>query len=133
MRRIKIENDKSPDIDRNITFGEFADIWYNDIKGQVEESTYRSYHYTLKKLKESLGNICLYELKPIHINRFYQSILNVYSNSYIIKTRTMLIQICDYAEDNGMTIRNAARHSMKLKKLSGNNKKGKRRFYGTGN
>ena len=128
MRRIKIENDKNPNIDRSITFSEFADIWYKDIKSQVEESTYRSYYYTLKKLKESLGDICLYDLKPIHINRFYQSILNVYSSSYIRKTRTMLIQICDYAEDNGMTIRNAARHSMKLKKLSNNNKKKKDAF-----
>lgn len=128
MRRIKLELDKSPDINRSITLGEFADIWYKDYEGQVEESTYTGYQYTLNKIKDALGHICLYDLKPMHINRFYQSILNTYSDSYIRKTRTMLIQICDYAEDNGMTIRNAARHSMKLKKLSGKNKKEKDSF-----
>ena len=128
MRRIKIEHEKCPDIDRYITFAEFAEIWYKDIEGQVEESTYRSYYYTLQKLKDAFGNICLYDLKPIHINRFFQSILRVYSESYIRKLRTMLIQICDYAEDNGMTVRNAARHSMKLKKLPGNKKSKKDSF-----
>lgn len=80
MRRIKIEHEKCPDIDRYITFAEFAEIWYKDIEGQVEESTYRSYYYTLQKLKDAFGNICLYDLKPIHINRFFKVFLGYILN-----------------------------------------------------
>lgn len=128
MRRIKIEHEKSPDINRNITLGEFADIWYEDFMGSVEESTYSGYQYTLQKIKDNLGHICLYDLKPMHINRYIQSILKVYSDSYIRKIKAMLVQICDYADDNGMILRNPARHCLKLKKLSGNKKMKKDSF-----
>lgn len=128
MRRIKMEYEKSPDIDRNITLGEFADIWYKDFKGSVEESTYSGYKYTLKKIKDGLGNISLNDLKPMHINRFLQNIIEVYADSYIRKIKAMLVQICDYADDNGMILRNPARHCMKMKKLSGNKKAKKDSF-----
>lgn len=119
MRRIKIEHKNNPDLDQSITLGEFADIWYKDYEGQVEESTYDGYKYTLRKIKESLGNILLCDLKPIHINRFIQKLIKIYSDSYIRKVKAMLIQICDYADDNGMIIKNPARHVMRLKNLSG--------------
>ena len=122
MRRIKIEHENNPDLNRNITVGEFAEVWFRDYKGQVEESTYDCYQYTLQKIKDGLGNILLFDLKPIHINRFIQSFLTVYSDSYIRKIKAMLVQICDYADDNGMILRNPARHCMKLKKLSGHKK-----------
>lgn len=120
MRRIKIEHENNPDLNRSITLSEFADIWYRDYKGQVEESTYSGYQYTLKKIKDGLGDMLLNDIKPIHINRFIQNLVMIYSTSYIRKIRAMLIQICDYADDNGMIIKNPARHSMRLKKLSEN-------------
>lgn len=119
MRRIKIEHEKNPGLDQSITLGEFADIWYKDYEGQVEESTYYGYQYTLQKIKEGLGDILLCDLKPIHINQFIQKLIKIYSDSYIRKVKAMLIQICDYADDNGLILRNPARHTMKLKKLSG--------------
>lgn len=128
MRRVKIEHENNPDLNRNITLGDFADTWYDNFNGQVEESTYSGYKVTLNKIKEGLGNIRLYDLKPLQINRFIQSLLKIYSDSYIRKVRTMLIQIYDFAYDNGLVVRNPARHSMKLKKLSGNNKKEKDAF-----
>ncbi len=78
MRRIKIEHEKSPDLNRTISLSEFADIWFSDFKGSVEESTYSGYLYTLQKIKDGLGDIRLYDLKPMHINRYLQSILKVY-------------------------------------------------------
>ena len=128
MRRVKIEHENNPDLNRNITLADFADIWYRDFHGQVEESTYSGYKVALNKIKEGLGSIRLYDLKPLQINRFIQSMLKIYSDSYIRKVRTMLIQIYDFADDNGLVVRNPARHSMKLKKLSGNNKKEKDAF-----
>ena len=128
MRRIKIEHEKSPDLNRTISLSEFADIWFSDFKGSVEESTYSGYLYTLQKIKDGLGDIRLYDLKPMHINRYLQSILKVYYDSYLRKIKAMLVQICDYAEDNGLILRNPARHCIKLKKLSNNRKSKKDAF-----
>lgn len=99
-----------------ISFSDWADTWYADYKSQVQESTYSSYLYTLKVLKEYFCNMQLCDIKPIHINRFYDEIVERgLSHSYITKLRSMIIQIFDGAEANDLVIRNPARKSKMIR------------------
>lgn len=102
-------------IDRKMLFKDFAEEWYKDLKGQVEESTYAGYRYTLNILEDYFGKMKLVDLIPLDINKFYREMRARYSDSYLRKFRTMLIQIYDFADDNGLVSRNPARHSMSIK------------------
>ena len=41
----------APEISKEMAFTDWADIWYESMKGQVAEQTYESYQYTLNILK----------------------------------------------------------------------------------
>lgn len=104
-------------LDKDLSFGEFADLWYADYRSQVQPSTYSGYKYTLALLKKHFGAMPLYEILPLHINRFLDEIVaQGYSSSQLRKCRAMLIQIFTAAEDNGLVVRNAARSAKKIRK-----------------
>lgn len=99
----------------SITFSRWADCWYEDYKTQVQASTYSSYQYTLRKVKDYFGDRILTDIKPMDINQFHDSLLacNI-SKSYITKCRSMLIQIFDAAEANELIAYNPARKAKAL-------------------
>ena len=104
-------------IDKNMTFGEFAALWYADYKSQVQPSTYSGYKYTLALLKKQFGSTPICEILPMHINRYTDAITSQgYSSSQIRKCRAMLIQIFTAAENNGLIMRNPALHAKKARK-----------------
>ena len=115
FRQYWIEKENHLHIDRKILFKDWAEEWYDDLKGQVEESTYSGYRYTLNILEEYFGKTKLVDIIPLDINKFYRKMKDCYSDSYLRKFRTMLIQIFDFADDNGLISRNPARHSMSIK------------------
>lgn len=99
----------------SVTFSHWADCWYEDYKTQVQASTYSSYQYTLRKLKDYFGDRILTDIKPMDINRFHNSLLSGdISKSYITKCRSMLIQIFDAAEANELIGYNPARKAKAL-------------------
>lgn len=99
-----------------ISFSHWADSWFEDYKTQVQPSTYSSYKYTLRKLKEHFADQALEEIKPMDINRFYDFLLSSsISKSYITKCRSMLIQIFDAAEANELISSNPARRAKSVK------------------
>lgn len=115
IRQYWIEKENHLHIDRKILFKDWAEEWYDNMKGQVEESTYSSYRYTLNILEEYFGKLKLVDIIPLDINNFYRKMMDSYSESYLRKFRTMLIQVFDFADDNGLISRNPARHSMSIK------------------
>ena len=50
MRRYMDDLGKEPESTSAIPFSEWADTWYEDMRTQVEESTYWNYAFTLKTL-----------------------------------------------------------------------------------
>lgn len=103
---------------RNLTFEDFAKTWYEDMKNQVQPSTYSSYQYTLAKLQEHFRGKLLRDIKVLHINRYFDSLRRQgLSNSYITKLKAMLIQIYDYALANELVLSNPARASKSVKPL----------------
>lgn len=103
-------------IDKNLLFENWADSWYVDYASEVQPSTYASYKYTLKILKEYFSGMKLVDIRLFHINKFQDFLLKKpYSVSQISKCRAMLIQIFDAAIDNDLLARNPARSAKKLK------------------
>ena len=103
--------------DKDLTFGEFADLWYADYQSQVQPSTYAGYKYTLALLKKQFGNTPICEILPMHINRFLNSLATRgYSGSQLRKCRAMLIQIFTEADHNGLVARNPALSAKKVRK-----------------
>ena len=86
-----------------ITVGEWADIWYEDHRSQVQASTYSSYKTTLKIVKNHLGDMRLCDVLPLHINQVQDAMAREgYGISQIQKSRIMLNQIFGFAEENGL-------------------------------
>lgn len=104
-----------------MSFEEWANVWYADYKTQVQASTYDSYQYTLKILKDHFGSKPIRDIKALDINRFIDGLSRKgMSRSYITKCRSMLIQVFDGAEANEVTSNNPARKS-KMIKIGSNN------------
>ena len=77
--------------------------------------------HVLKQKKENyFGKMKLIDIIPLEINKFYRQMMDNYSDSYLRKFRTMLIQIYDFADDNGLVSRNPARRSMSIKSSKAN-------------
>lgn len=63
--------------DNNIALGEWADMWLNVYKSNVEYNTYVMYENAIKKhIKPELGIIQLKNLKSIHIQKLLNSLIN---------------------------------------------------------
>lgn len=115
IRQYWIEKENHLHIDRKILLRKWAEEWYENLKGQVAGSTYSGYRYTLNILEEYFGKMKLVDIIPLDINKFYRKMMDSYSESYLRKFKSMLIQIFDFADDNGLISRNPARHSMSIK------------------
>lgn len=109
IRDYQNKKDAHVRINKKKTLAEWGDNWYQDYQSQVQASTYSGYQYTLKLIKERLGSMPLCDILPLHINRFQDSLVeDGYSLSQIRKCRTMLIQIFDSADNNGLVVKNPA-------------------------
>ena len=79
---------------RDVTLGDWGDIWYADYRSQVQPSTYYGYQFTLQIIKRRLGNTLVVDTLPIHINRFMSELMKIgYEMSQIQKNRTLLIYL----------------------------------------
>ena len=90
-----------------LTFGEWADKWYEDYRGSVRASTYENYRYTLQLCKKLFGHRRLSDIKAMDIEAgIKQLIAEDYGKSMICKVKAMLNQIFRKAEANGLIERN---------------------------
>ena len=105
-------------LNKKLSFGEFANLWYADYRSQVQPSTYAGYKYTLALLKKRFGAKPLCDILPLDINRFTDLLVKEgYSSSQLRKCRAMLIQIFTEAEHNGLVLRNPALRAKKVSHL----------------
>ena len=117
LRAYQRQAEENIRLNKSLTFGRFADLWYADYRSQVQPSTYSGYKYTLALLKKQFGDIPICEILPMHINRFTDAITaQGYSSSQLRKCRAMLIQIFTEAEHNGLVIRNPALSAKKVRR-----------------
>ena len=109
IRQFLEDQETSATAARNISFSDWADIWYAGHKTQVEESTYWNYSFTLKALKAHFGDRAIQDIKQLDINRLIDELLDAgRSKSTIGKCKSMLVQIFALAEDNDLITKNPA-------------------------
>ena len=120
LRDYQNKKDAHIHVDKKLTLSNWADLWYCDYKSQVQAATYSGYQYTLKIIKEQMGTQTLCDVLPIDINRFMDFLVaSNYSLSQIRKCRTMLIQIFDAADANGLVAGNPARKAKIIRDKDG--------------
>lgn len=112
MAAFRAEREAAP----STPFSEWADTWYADYRTQVEESTYWSYGFTLKTLKDYFKDRPLQEIKQLDINQFLDTMSDKgLSKSTIRKCKSMLGQIFASAVGNELIDRNPALGSKAVK------------------
>ena len=98
-------------------FADYANLWYESYRSQVEESTWCNYRYTIKLLNKAFGHLRLTDVKTVQVNRFINELESQgYSASQISKCRSLLIQILDVAEADDLVVKNYARRAFRTTK-----------------
>ena len=98
-------------------FADYANLWYESYRSQVEESTWCNYGYTIKLLNKAFGHLRLTDVKTVQVNRFINELESRgYSASQISKCRSLLIQILDVAEADDLVVKNYARRAFRTTK-----------------
>lgn len=116
LNRMKYERDQGilPAFDaERVTFGQWLQLWLQDIEGTVSRHTYRDYEGKVRlHLTPALGKIRLKDLTTAHLQNLYRakskSGLGWRSVDYIHTTARRALE---RAEATGMVHRNVARHA----------------------
>ena len=116
VREFQTQRESNIAISREMTFQEWSEVWYSNYEEQVQPSTYCNYRYTLNILQAKFGKQKLASILPLNIERFLSELKKSYSASQITKCRSMLIQVFDGADANGLILRNPARKAMPPRK-----------------
>ena len=97
-------------------FKDFAEAWFGQYKGNVRISTQCSYQYTLQKLQMYWGETPLDQVRASGVSDMLKYFREMrLSNSYIKKLKSMMSQIMEAAEGDGIVNRNPCRYVKKIK------------------
>jgi integrase len=103
------------DLSKHYKFSEFADIWFEQHKSEIEPSTQEGYAYTLRTLKDKFGQEYIEDIKADAVTKFLKEYREVYSDSSRAKCRALLFQIFRYAVANDLLLKNPVEHVEKLR------------------
>jgi integrase len=104
-------------VTEDITFEQWANMWFEDYKKKLEKSTQDSYRYTLRNLIAYFGQMKLRTIKTMHIEKYLQEMKDEgKSSSYVSKMRGMLYQVLNKAEANDLIRKNPVRFAEKMRK-----------------
>ena len=116
VKQFQDELRAKPHLNRVMPFSQWADTWYEGMQGQVSDTTFASYAYTIRILKEHFGDTKLEDIKAIHVEAFLKEMVaEGKSKSYISKIRGMMFQIMKKAEANELIIKNPVAVADKIK------------------
>ena len=119
-----IKTESGIDIKANYTFAEFADVWYEQHKEDLQGATCEQYVYILRTLKQYLGKRPLNAITTPEIENVLQELRRKeYSDSYIRVSRGMLTQIYKRAQAYQMVTYNPAMLAAKMKSRAPQKKK----------
>ena len=98
------------------TFAEFADVWFERHREQLEDATIEHYTYILRTIKEHIGRRPLAEITTPEIEDFLNKLRDKkYSDSYVRSCRGMLTQIYNRALAYQLVAYNPASLAAKMK------------------
>lgn len=111
-------------VESNIKFKEWSDIWFEHHKDSITPTTQESYRYTLRVLQQYFGNRDLVSIKAFDIETFLKALRNDgKSDSYLTGCRGMLFQIFKKAEANDLVHKNPVQFAEKMRRTTPKNRK----------
>ena len=120
MREYKTQCVSNVRPDREMTIAAWGKTWLQEYQNQVQQSTYCGYGYTLQFITERIGEMKLCDVLPLDITRLQNQLVNErHSLSRIRKVRSMLVQLFDAAEENGLVASNPVRKTKPVKDIDG--------------
>ena len=120
-KKLKLEFDQMRaagiQTEKDYTFMEWAQIWFEHHKKNVSATTQEGYKYTLRILINHFGHRKLDSIKAFDIEEFLmEKKMEKASSSQLTKLKGMLVQIFDRAAANDLILRNPDAHLEKMKK-----------------
>ena len=99
------------------TFSEWAELWFENHKDNIQSTTQESYRYTLRILESHFGRRKLDQIRAYDIEQFLKQLRqSKASNSRISQCRGMLFQIFNKAVANDLLNKNPAAYADKMRK-----------------
>lgn len=102
------ENKRGLFINDDITIGQYCDRWLNMIRDKCADNTYKSYGYSVKHIRETVGAIRLSKLRRQDIQAAVNSFTDQPRTAQIL--RMTINRICKSAVDDGLMARNPCRN-----------------------
>ena len=104
-------------VSKEYTFGEWADMWYENHKENIKPTTQENYKYTLRILKDSFNRRKLKDIKAYDVEQLLKKLKrDGRSDSAIAQCRGMLFQIYNKVEANDLVLKNPVRFADKMRK-----------------
>ena len=102
---------------QDYTFGEWAEIWFDNHKENIQSTTQESYRYTLRILEGHFGRRRLKQIKAYDVEQFLKKLRkDGASNSRLAQCRGMLFQIFNKAAANDLVMKNPVAFADKMRK-----------------
>jgi len=74
IRRKLLNNKEALTADRNITVAEYTDLFLNRKKREISDTTYSSYYYKSKRIKEYFGTIKVRDVNEVIVENFLDNL-----------------------------------------------------------
>lgn len=119
QKKKKFEKEDSVDIDKNITFGEWLDIWFSLCTVTFKPKTLDSYEMTIRcHIKPELGAIKLHELTKLKLQKFYKQKLETgrvdrkggLAPRSVERIHTVIFSALESAVENNIIAKNIAKN-----------------------
>lgn len=75
IREFQNQVDAHVHINKRICIGSWGDLWYANYKSQVQPSTHCLYKYTLRIIKDRMGDMPLCDTLPMYIDQFLDGLV----------------------------------------------------------
>ena len=108
VREFQVDLGQGKYIEKNITFGECAELWWNLTKKGLKTNSLCTYQTTLNKLKP-LRHMKIRDLKPMHLQNFYSEMYEQKIYSTIKSVAAIIDRILEFAVDNNFAVINIAK------------------------
>ncbi len=112
------------DIDANITLSDFIDYFLKEVKRTIADTTYSSYDYRSKHIKQKLGNKRVRALTINDVEQLLDYLLTEkkVQERYVKDVKSLFSQIIDFAQNKGIISDNPVKHAKIDKELASLNK-----------
>lgn len=109
--------DRGALVEKDWTFSEWADVWFEQHKDNIKPTTQENYVYTLRILKSNIGRRRVADVKAMDIEVLLRRLRREgRSDSCLAQCRGMLYQIFNKAEANDLVNKNPVRFAEKMRK-----------------